>query len=60
MDQTAVIKETLRMATPIPAGLPRVVPPSGAVISGVDIPGGVRASSSPCRWFIFDVASRQL
>jgi hypothetical protein len=59
MDQTAVIKETLRMATPIPAGLPRVVPPSGAVISGVDIPGGVRASS-PCRWFISDVVSRQL
>jgi hypothetical protein len=45
MEQTAVIKETLRMATAIPAGLPRVVPPSGAVISGVDIPGGVRASS---------------
>jgi cytochrome P450 len=45
MEQTAVIKETLRMATPIPAGLPRVVPPSGAVISGAEIPGGVRASS---------------
>jgi len=59
MGQTAVIKETLRIATPIPAGLPRVVPPSGAVISGVDIPGGVRASS-PCHWSISDVASRQL
>ena len=33
------------MAVPTPAGLPRVVPPSGAVISGVDIPGGVRVSS---------------
>ena len=43
-EQTAVIKETLRMAVPTPAGLPRVVPPSGAVISGVEIPGGVRLS----------------
>jgi cytochrome P450 len=45
MEQTAVIKETLRMATAVPAGLPRVVPSSGAVISGAEIPGGVRASS---------------
>src|SRR5216684_3401819 len=44
MEQTAVIKETLRMAVPTPIGLPRVVPPSGAVISGVDIPGGVSVS----------------
>jgi len=44
---TAVIKETLRIATPIPAGLPRVVPPSGAVISGADIPGGTVVSQSP-------------
>ncbi|KAF8488493.1 putative cytochrome P450 [Russula emetica] len=43
---TAVIKETLRMATAIPAGLPRVVPPSGAVISGADIPGGTVVSQS--------------
>jgi hypothetical protein len=34
----------LRMATPTPIGLPRVVPPSGAVISGVEIPGGVSVS----------------
>jgi hypothetical protein len=34
------------MAATIPAGLPRVVPPSGAVISGVNIPGGVRVSCS--------------
>ena len=27
-----------------PAGLPRVVPPSGAVISGVHVPGGVGVS----------------
>ena len=44
MEQTAVIKETLRVAVPTPAGLPRVVPPPGAVISGVKIPGGVRFS----------------
>ena len=42
MVQTFVIKETLRVAVPTPAGLPRVVPPSGAMISGVKIPGGVR------------------
>ena len=42
MEQTAVVKEALRMATAVPAGLLRVVPPSGAVISGVQIPGGVR------------------
>jgi hypothetical protein len=40
-EQTAVIKETLRLATTTPAGLPRVVPPAGAMISGVWIPGGV-------------------
>ena len=32
------------MALPTPAGLPRVVPQTGAVISGVKIPGGVRVS----------------
>ncbi|KAI0277339.1 cytochrome P450 [Russula aff. rugulosa BPL654] len=41
---TAVIKETLRIAVTTPAGLPRVVPPSGAVISGVNVPGGVGVS----------------
>ncbi len=39
-----MIKETLRISVSVPAGLPRVVPPSGAVISGVKIPGGVSAS----------------
>ncbi|KAH9998259.1 cytochrome P450 [Russula vinacea] len=38
--------ETLRIAVPTPAGLPRVVPPSGAVLSGVDIPGGTVVSQS--------------
>ena len=46
MGQTAVIKEALRIGTPTPAGLPRVVPPAGAVISGVEIPEGVRVSNS--------------
>ena len=44
MEQTAVIKESLRIAVAVPAGLPRIVPPSGAVISGAKIPGGVSAS----------------
>ncbi|KAH9960414.1 putative cytochrome P450 [Russula dissimulans] len=46
IEQTAVIKETLRIAVPTPAGLPRVVPPSGAVISGTKIPGGTVVSQS--------------
>jgi cytochrome P450 len=44
---TAVIKETLRLGVAIPAGLPRIVPPSGAVISGAEIPGGTVVSQSP-------------
>jgi cytochrome P450 len=47
IEQTAVIKETLRLAVPTPAGLPRVVPASGAVLSDVVIPGGVRVSCPP-------------
>ena len=43
VEQTAVIKEALRISTAVPAGLPRIVPPSGVVISGVKIPGGVCA-----------------
>ncbi|KAH9062299.1 putative cytochrome P450 [Lactarius vividus] len=42
-----VIKEMLRIAPAVPAGLPRVVPPSGAVIAGVRIPGGTVVSQSP-------------
>ncbi len=34
------------MAATVPAGLPRVVPSSGAVISGIEIPGGVCVSCS--------------
>jgi len=56
MEQTAIIKETLRLAVPTPAGLPRVVPPPGAVISGVRIPGGVRVSrtSVHCQSFLIN------
>jgi hypothetical protein len=38
----------------VPAGLPRVVPPSGAVISGVRIPGGVRVLRILGIWFMPD------
>jgi len=44
---TAVVKETLRVSVAIPASLPRVVPSSGAVISGVKIPGGTVVGQSP-------------
>jgi cytochrome P450 len=37
---TAVIKESLRLAPGVPAPLPRVVPATGAVISGEQIPPG--------------------
>jgi hypothetical protein len=60
MEQTAVIKETLRIAVAAPAGLPRVVPPSGALISGVEIPGGVRVSFPSVFGSCPDVISRQL
>jgi cytochrome P450 len=34
----------LRISPAVPAGLPRVVPSSGATIAGVSIPAGVRVS----------------
>lgn len=37
----AVIKESLRLSTPVPGITPRVVPPSGATVQGYFIPGGV-------------------
>jgi len=43
---TAVTKEALRISIAIASGLPRIVPPSGAVISGVKIPGGTIVSQS--------------
>ncbi|OJK02337.1 hypothetical protein ASPACDRAFT_1886661 [Aspergillus aculeatus ATCC 16872] len=38
----AVIQEGLRMANPVPAGLPRMVPPGGDEYAGVDLPAGTR------------------
>ncbi|KAL9089551.1 MAG: hypothetical protein Q9159_002503 [Coniocarpon cinnabarinum] len=40
----AVIKEGLRYSHGVVAGLLRVVPPEGAVIAGVDVPGGTVVS----------------
>ncbi|KAI0048042.1 putative P450 monooxygenase [Auriscalpium vulgare] len=44
---TAVVKETLRVSPGTPAGLPRVVPAAGAMLSGAFIPGGTIVSQSP-------------
>lgn len=38
---SAVIEEGLRMAPPVPSGLPRVAPVGGATVCGEWIPGGV-------------------
>ncbi|KAI0265866.1 putative P450 monooxygenase [Gloeopeniophorella convolvens] len=43
---TAVIKESLRIAPAVPSALPRIVPPSGATIAGVVVPGGVIVGQS--------------
>lgn len=40
----AVIEESLRMYSPVPEGLPRVVPKGGALIGGKFVPEGVRSS----------------
>ncbi len=40
-----VIKETLRLYPAVPAGLPRVVPPSGASLGGYWVPGGSTVSA---------------
>jgi cytochrome P450 len=39
---SAVIEEGLRMAPPVPSGLPRVVPTGGGVVCGEWLPEGVR------------------
>lgn len=41
----AVIQEGMRMCSPTPAGLPRVVPPGGDTVCGHFIPGGVSLPS---------------
>ncbi|PYH82071.1 cytochrome P450, partial [Aspergillus uvarum CBS 121591] len=38
----AVFQEGLRMANPVPAGLPRMVPPGGDEYAGIDLPAGTR------------------
>lgn len=38
----AVIKESLRLSSGVVSGLLRVVPPTGATITGVTVPPGVR------------------
>lgn len=40
-----VIQEGLRLCTPLPSGLPRVVAPGGAIICGKFVAGGVSPSS---------------
>ena len=47
----AVIQEGLRLCTPLPAGLTRIVSPKGAVISGQFVAGGV--SKLPLRFQLF-------
>ncbi|RDX48819.1 cytochrome P450 [Lentinus brumalis] len=43
----AVVKEGLRVWSPIPMSFPRVVPPSGRVVDGVSLPGGTVVSCQP-------------
>ncbi|KAL4902756.1 hypothetical protein BDW74DRAFT_169343 [Aspergillus multicolor] len=40
----AVVKESLRLSTPVPGITPRVVPPAGATVQGHFIPGGTIVS----------------
>jgi cytochrome P450 len=42
----AVIKESLRLSSGVVSGLLRVVPPTGATITGVTVPPGVRCKSN--------------
>ena len=42
----AVIEEGLRFCSPVPTGMPRVVPGNGAKISGQWVPGGTFVSAS--------------
>jgi cytochrome P450 len=40
-----VVQETLRLYSAAPAGLPRSVPPEGAILGGYRFPGGVTVST---------------
>jgi len=42
----AIIKESLRMASGVVSGLPRIVPAGGAIISGITVPAGAIVSCS--------------
>ncbi|KAK4621200.1 Cytochrome P450 monooxygenase [Fulvia fulva] len=41
----AVISETLRLHTPAPGALPRIVPPGGAIMGSIPIPAGTIATT---------------
>ncbi|KAL9016827.1 MAG: hypothetical protein Q9185_005824 [Variospora sp. 1 TL-2023] len=43
----AVCKEAMRLYTPLPLGLPRVVPPGGDTVNGDWLPGGTVVSVNP-------------
>jgi cytochrome P450 len=43
---SAVIEEGLRMAPPVPSGLPRVTPEEGGIVCGEWLPGGTNISFS--------------
>ncbi|KAH8789830.1 cytochrome P450, partial [Hyaloscypha finlandica] len=40
----AVIQESLRLSTAIPGNLPRLIPPQGATVNGIFLPGGTSVS----------------
>ena len=48
---TAVINEGLRMCNPVPAGLPRVVPPGGDTVAGHWLPENTNVSVHP--WTLY-------
>ncbi|KAI8986163.1 cytochrome P450 [Trametes punicea] len=50
----AVVKEGLRVFTPIPMSFPRVVPAGGKVVDGVWLPGGTVVSCQPYTVHRFD------
>ncbi|KAL8684236.1 MAG: hypothetical protein Q9224_006500, partial [Gallowayella concinna] len=46
----AVIQETLRIAPPVPTGMPRVVPAGGATVCGLWLPENVSKPNFTCCW----------
>jgi cytochrome P450 len=48
---TACVMEGIRWTGAAAAMLPRIVPPSGAVLGGIQVPGGVRTSHLDSRGF---------